>query len=502
MPEKNILSIKGLSKYYPGVKALDDVSIDFREGEVHALIGENGAGKSTLIKTISGAIAPDSGTITINGKTYSSMTPQVAKELGVSVIYQEFNNVPSLSAAENVFLCQKTSNSFIVDSKERIKKADGIFKQLGVHLDPTQLVRDLSPAYQQIVEIAKAVSSNVKILIMDEPTAPLTMSEVDMLFRIVRDLKSKGVTILYISHRIEELFEICDRVSVLRDGQYITTKSIAETNRKDLISLMAGRTVSEVYPTRNAKIGEEVLRVEDLCGNGVSGINFSLHKGEILGFAGLVGAGRTELMHVIYGLVPVDSGKIFVNGKETRIKTPRDAIANGIGLIPEDRKNQGAFLSQTIKWNISINAVKDLCVHGIVDKKQELEIAKKYQEKFNIKTPSLDQYVANLSGGNQQKVVIAKTMAADSSIIIFDEPTRGIDVEAKHEIYKLMNELAEQGHAIIIVSSEMPELIGMSDRMVVIYEGRQTGALSREEFNPDQILSFASGGSDCEKETT
>lgn len=494
MSDNVILLMEDITKTYPGVKALDNVSLECAAGEVHALIGENGAGKSTLIKVLAGAISPDGGTIHMNGKEYNAMEPQLAKDNGIEVIYQEFTLVPSLSVADNVFLSDKKAPMAIVNKKERREKTAEIFEQLKVKIDPDCKVRELSPAYQQIVEIAKAVSRDVKILIMDEPTAPLTVSEVDMLFQIVRDLKAKGVTIIYISHRLEELFEIADRVTVMRDGKYIATKPISETNRRDLINLMAGHELSETYPVRSCEIGEEVLRVENLSGNGVQNINFNLHKGEIVGFAGLVGAGRTELMQVIYGAVPIESGSIILNGKNAKIRSPKDAIRNGIGLIPEDRKTQGAFLNQTIQWNTVINAIRSISKYGLVQKKQEEAIAEDYMDKFKIKAPSLLQLVRNLSGGNQQKVVIAKTMAAQTQVIIFDEPTRGIDVEAKQEIYKLMNELVEAGHAIIIVSSEMPELLGMSDRIVVISEGRQTGQLERAEFDQNLILDLASGG--------
>lgn len=494
MPENIILSVRDIVKTYPGVIAINHFSMDVKEGEVHALIGENGAGKSTLIKTLSGAITPDSGTITVAGKSFTSMTPALSKKQGIEVIYQEFTLVPGISAAENVFLGEKTKPGVFVDIRDRERRARELFSQLNVDIDVTKPVKNLSPAHQQLVEIAKAVSRNVKILIMDEPTAPLTVSEVEILFRIIRDLKKKGVTIIYISHRLEELFEIADRVTVMRDGCFIATENIADINRKQLIAMMAGRELNESYPEKHCEIGEEVLRVEHLTGNGDRDISFVLHRGEILGFAGLVGAGRTELMRVIYGANPIEGGKIFVNGKEAKIRSCQDAIRYGIGYIPEDRKNHGVFLRMSIKWNTIINDLKGYSRGLFVDQKKELETAKSYEERFQIKTPSLDQKVGNLSGGNQQKVVIAKTLAAKSQILIFDEPTRGIDVGAKHEIYKLMNELAEAGNAIIMVSSDMPELLGMSDRIVVVYEGRQTGEVSREEFDQNYILDLASGG--------
>lgn len=494
MSEKTILSVKDIVKTYPGVVAINHVSFDVREGEVHALIGENGAGKSTLIKTLSGAIVPDSGTITIDGKDFSSFTPALAKAQGISVIYQEFTLVPGISAAENVFLGEKTKEGLFVDFRERERRTKELFDQMGVDIDPSKPVRSLSPACQQIVEIAKAVSKNVKILIMDEPTAPLTTNEVDTLFRIIHDLKAKGVTIIFISHRLEELFEVADRVTVMRDGCYVGTENICDIDRQKLIAMMAGHEMKESYPSRKTQIGEEVLRVENLTGNGDEDISFTLHKGEILGFAGLVGAGRTELMRVIYGANPAESGKIFIEGKEVKIRSCADAIRYGIGYIPEDRKNQGVFLRMTIKWNTIVNNLKGYSKGLFVDNKIEEQVAQEYQQKFRIKTPTLEQKVNNLSGGNQQKVVIAKTLAANSRIIIFDEPTRGIDVEAKQEIYKLMNELIEAGNSIIMVSSDMPELLGMSDRIVVLAEGRKNGEVEKKDFDQNYILDLASGG--------
>ena len=491
---ENILSVKNIVKTYPGVIAINDLSFDVKQGEIHALIGENGAGKSTLIKVLSGAIVPDSGKIYLEGQEYSQMTPKLAKDLGIEVIYQEFTLVPGISAAENVFLGDKTKPGLFCDIKDREERARKIFEDLKVDIDVTKPVKNLSPAHQQLVEVAKAVSRNVKILIMDEPTAPLTVSEVETLFRIVRELKAKGVTIIFISHRLEELFELADRVTVMRDGCYVGTEDIQDIDRQRLIAMMAGRELKESYPARQSKVGEEALRVEHLTGNGDHDISFTLRKGEVLGFAGLVGAGRTELMRVIYGADPIESGKIFVNGKEVKIRSCEDAIKLGIGYIPEDRKKHGAFLRMSIKWNVVINDIKGISKGGFVDTKEEDRIAKDYEDKFQIKTPSLEQRVENLSGGNQQKVVIAKTLAANSEIIIFDEPTRGIDVGAKQEIYKLMNQLAAEGKAIIMVSSDMPELLGMSDRIITIYEGRKTGELEKSEFDQNYILDLASGG--------
>ena len=492
---KIVLRIDHLSKEFPGVKALDDVSMEFREGEVHCLIGENGAGKSTLIKAIAGYHAPTSGTITVHGKEYSEMTVPLAAECGIQVIYQEFNNVPPLTAAENVFLGVRTNSGLFVDFEGRRKAAKELFQRLGVELDPDQIVGTMSPAQMQIVEIAKSVSKNAKILIMDEPTAPLTVDEVKLLFKIIRDLKAQGVTIIYISHRLEELFEIGDRISVMRDGKYVCTMDVKDATQQKLIAAMVGREVSQTCPVRsNVIIGEELLRLEHVCGNGDTDINFTLHKGEVLGFGGLVGAGRTELMEVIYGAQPLESGQIYYKGQPVKIDSPRKGIKTGIGLVPEDRKGKGLFLDKNVAWNSTINCLDRFAngTFGLVRTKEVEKEAEKYQKAFNIKTPSLNQLVMNLSGGKQQKVVLAKTMAADAEVIIFDEPTRGIDVGAKQEIYNLMNELAAQGKGILMVSSDMPELLGMCDRIVVISEGRQTGIVDKEDFSQETILSLAS----------
>ena len=493
MSGKVILSTEHLTKLYPGVRANDDISMEIYDGEIHAIVGENGAGKSTWIKTIAGAHAPTSGTITIDGKTYASLKPEQARELGIEVIYQEFNLVPNMTCAENIYLNKKTGKSFLVNAKERSRRAKALFDSLGVDIDPDRPVGSYTPGYMQIVEISKAISQDVKILIMDEPTAPLTVSEVDLFFRIIRDLKAKGITIIYISHRLEEIFEIADRVSVFRDGKFIETMAIGDTNRQSLINKMVGRELTESYPTRHVAPGEETLRLENVCGNGVKNVNFSVHKGEILGFAGLVGAGRTELMNVIYGAAKMDSGTMYLHGKPVTLHSPADGIRHGIGLIPEDRKNLGVFQTWSIAWNSAIMCLKKVSDRMMVNTKKERANAERYVKELGIRTPTIDQLVKNLSGGNQQKVVIAKTLAADTEILIFDEPTRGIDVGAKQEIYALMNELVAQGHTILMVSSDMPELLGMSDRLVVLCEREQVGIVQREQFSQEYVLDLASG---------
>jgi len=355
------------------------------------------------------------------------------------------------------------------------------------------MVQELSPAKQQIVEIAKAVSKNVKILIMDEPSAPLSVSEVEHMFEIIRHLKQRGVTVIYISHRLEEVFRISDRVTVMRDGRYVATKLTKDTDRKELISLMVGRELKESYPSRSNPPGEIALEVKNLSGNGDKDISFSVRKGEILGISGLVGAGRTELAMLLFGAVPIEGGEIWVEGKPVQIRSPQDAIQHGIGLLTEDRKGQGLFLEMGVGWNISFPIIRSLSRRGVVDTKTENEIAEKYRQRINIKTPSLLQRVINLSGGNQQKVVLAKSLAAESDILIFDEPTRGIDVGAKQEIYHLMRELANNRIAILMISSEMEELLGMSDRIIVLCEGKLAGEVQREQFSQDYILDLASG---------
>lgn len=493
MDAKIVLSLENLTKKYPGVLALDHVSLDFLKGEVHALLGENGAGKSTLIKAVAGAIDLDGGIIHVGEQAHKQMTPHLSRSMGIEVIYQEFNLVPPMSVAENIFLGDRVSGKLLVDYETMKSKAGEIFQLFNVDIDPSALVQDLSPAKQQIVEIAKAVSKNVKILIMDEPSAPLSVSEVEHMFEIIQQLKRKGVTIIYISHRLEEVFRISDRVSVMRDGRYVATKLTQETSRKELISLMVGRELKESYPSRSNPPGEIVLEVKNLSGNGDRDISFSVRKGEILGISGLVGAGRTELAMLLFGAAPIEGGEIWVDGKPVQIRSPLDAIQHRIGLLTEDRKGKGLFLEMPVGWNISFPIIRRLSKYGIVDTKTESDIAEKYRQRIDIKTPSLEQRVIHLSGGNQQKVVLAKTLAAESDILIFDEPTRGIDVGAKQEIYHLMCELANNGNAILMISSDMEELLGMSDRIIVLCEGKLAGEVKQEQFSQDYILDLASG---------
>lgn len=493
MNTNTVLEFKNIVKRYPGVLALNDVSITFREGEVHALVGENGAGKSTLIKTSTGAIVPTAGTIIVNGKEYSSFTPITSRENGIAVIYQEFNLVNDLSVAENVFLGNRPKKNGLIDMKTMVEESHKIFNRLGIEIDTRKNVRELTTGYQQLVEIAKALSCNTKILIMDEPSASLTTNEVEMLFRIVKQLQKEGVTIIYISHRLDEIFEISDRVSVLRDGQMIKTMNTAETNRQELISLMVGRDLKENFPTLNANVAHDiVMEVQHLAGPGVKDASFQIRKGEILGMGGLIGAGRTETAQIICGVSKKTGGKIIYNGKEIHPGSPKEAINMGIALAPEDRKKQGVMLHMSIAENIVFPSHDEVSKFGILDNLKASKIVTKFKDALRIKTPSVQQLVRNLSGGNQQKVVLAKWLAKSPDVIILDEPTRGIDVGAKQEIYGIMKELAESGKAVIMISSDMEELLGMSSRIVVFCEGRTIGELKKEEFSQEAVLTMAS----------
>jgi ribose transport system ATP-binding protein len=456
-------------------------------------VGENGAGKSTLIKTCTGAVQPDSGKIIVDGKEFQAMSPKLAEENGIAVIYQEFNLVGELSAAENIFLGRAIRRGIVIDRKSMEAKSAEIFKMLNIDINPRELVRNLTVGYQQLVEIAKAVSENARILIMDEPSAPLTNAEVGKMFEMVDRLKAQGVTIIYISHRMDEIFRLSDRITIMRDGQKIETIKTEETDMDHLVTAMVGRELKETYPSRSVPVKDEVLlETRALCGNGLKDISFRVRRGEVLGFAGLIGAGRTELAELIFGVHSKTSGKIILRGKEIVPKTPRDAIVTGIALVPEDRKRQGALLDIDIKGNISIAILDRISRLSVVNKGKEQQIAEKYKTGMHIKTPDLYQRIKNLSGGNQQKVIIAKWLATAPELIILDEPTRGIDVGAKHEIYKLINELVEEGKTILMISSEMEELMGMSDRIIVLSEGRMTGEIVRKDFNQELIMGYAS----------
>jgi ribose transport system ATP-binding protein len=491
------LLMRGITKTYPGVVALQDVDFEVLPGEVHALVGENGAGKSTLMRILAGADTKDAGSVFLNGTEVHLDSPLSAMNLGISIIYQEFNLVPYMNAAENIFLGREPIGRLpgVIDFGRMYSDAQRIIDELGVKLDVRKPVGELSVAQQQMVEIAKATSKKCSIIAMDEPSATLTEHELENLFALIRKLKSEGVSIIYISHRLEEIFEIADRVTVLRDGQLVGVRSVAETNREDIIRMMVGRELKEIIPKVKAEIGDVVLEVRGLSRRGIiKDISFSVRRGEILGLAGLVGAGRTEVARAIFGADSVDKGEILLDGEPVAIHSPRDAISLGIGLVTEDRKSLGLILGMTVRENISLANLGALSKMGFISCRNERDVADQYVADLLIKTPSIEQAVQNLSGGNQQKVVLAKWLFTKSRVLIFDEPTRGIDVGAKTEIYQLMNRLAENGNAIIMISSELPEILGMSDRIVVMHEGEIVGELSREEATQEKIMHLATGG--------
>ncbi len=494
MEANPLLSLQHITKSYAGVKALDDVSLDIREGEVHALVGANGAGKSTLIKAVSGAITPDAGSIVYAGQAHAAMTPQLSSGLGIEVIYQEFNLVPSLSVAENIFLGNRIGGGRLVDFKAMEREATKILDLFGLDIGVKELVKHLSVAHRQIVEIAKALSHNLRLLILDEPTAPLSTKEVEVLFRLIRSLKERGISIIYISHRLEEVFEICDRITVLRDGQKITTLNTADTNRRELIEYMINSDIGDEFPRRQGRRGEEVLlEARNLCGDGFKDISFRVRRGEILGICGLVGSKRTELVRAIFGADRLKAGELLFEGRPSRFNSPHQAIQQGITLIPEDRNTQGVTLNLSIKWNLTAAILKRISRLLVISDRRENETVERYRELLKIKMRGGDQKVSALSGGNRQKIVLGKCLASEPKLLIFDEPTRGIDVGAKKEIYTLINELADRGHGVILISSEMDEMIGLSDRMIILAEGEVTGELERERFDKKEILDLESG---------
>lgn len=488
-----IVSMENIVKTFPGVKALDHVRFELRSGEVMALLGENGAGKSTLMKILSGVYTRDGGAMSIFGKEYGDLTPKMAQEAGVAIIHQELNMCRHLSVTENMFLGREKRNGIILSNREMENEARKILEELKIDLDPGQVVGELPVSKQQMVEIAKALSTNARILIMDEPTSALTAREIEDLFRIIRDLKSKGCGIVYISHRLEELEHIVDRVTVMRDGQYITTMNFADTTLDEIIANMVGREIKEKFPRVECKKGKKILEVRGLnAGRMVRDVSFDLYKGEIVGFAGLMGAGRTETTRAIFGVDPKESGQILLNGQEVQIRKPSDAIRAGIVLAPEDRKKDGLCTKLSIRQNIALPNLDLLCDKaGVVSRRKETEMCDQAVKNLKIKTPNVEINADNLSGGNQQKVVVGKWLARDSKVVIFDEPTRGIDVAAKVEIYNLMNKLKAEGIGVMFVSSEMPEVMGIADRIIVMCDGRITGELMASEATQNEILTLA-----------
>ena len=492
MAQNIILSLKNITKIYPGIVALDDVSIDFRQGEVNCIVGENGAGKSTFIKMISGAVEPDRGTIGIMGNTYNAMSPHLSRLLGVEVIYQEFNLAEDLTVAENVFLGRRIRRKGLVDRQAIWEKTRKVFDGMQVDVDPKAIVSHLSVSQMQFVEIAKAISMDVRILIMDEPTSALTEDEVDKLLDLIKRLKEQGVTVIYISHRLNEIFRIGDRYTVLRDGRKIITGDVKDTGMNDLIANMVGRQMKNDYPQRLHNLGDVVLEARHIHSQKVHDVSFHVRRGEILGIGGLVGSGRTEVVRAIFGAELLYAGQILFEGKEVLIKKPEDAVRLGIGFVTEDRKRQGLLLDHSIRFNISLPILRRLSRGCVVNKRGEAQSAQRQMEALRIKAPSLQVQVSSLSGGNQQKVVLAKWLAADCKLIFMDEPTRGIDVAAKQEIYKLMNQLTAKGIAVVMISSEMEELLGMSDRLLVMHEGFQVAEMDKDQFSQELVMKYAS----------
>jgi len=491
-----LVVMEGIDKRFPGVHALENARFDLLAGEVHALVGENGAGKSTLMKILAGVYSKDAGTIFYRGREVHLPNPRAAQQHGISMIHQELNLMPHLTVAQNIFIGREPRQGvpILLDDKALNAQTNELLASLHLELDPRTKVADLTVAKQQMVEIAKALSFNAEVLIMDEPTAALTEAEIEELFRVIRDLRSKGVGIVYISHRLEELFQIADRVTVMRDGRTIDTVQIEDVRIDQIISMMVGRTIYEASPEiPEGNSQEVVLEVRNLNrGRTLRDVSFQLKRGEIVGFAGLMGAGRTEVARAIFGADPIDSGEIYVRGKRVHIHHPRDAVRHGIGYLSEDRKRYGLTLDMDVETNIVLASFQRfLNWMGVVDQGKVRRTARDLVDMLAIKTPSLQQKVKNLSGGNQQKLVIAKWLTADTDILIFDEPTRGIDVGAKSEIYRLLNDLAHEGKAIIMISSELPEILRMSHRIVVMCEGRITGELTSAEATQERIMQFA-----------
>ena len=485
-----------IDKHFGGLKALDKARLCVKPGEVHALIGENGAGKSTLIRVLSGVYARDGGTVKLEGKPVVFSSPKEGIEAGISVIYQEFALVQHLTVMENILLDDFRSDG-LVNWKDMKARALALLQELGFDniINPNEKVMNLPVAYQQVVEICKALTRNATVLVLDEPTAVMTNREVDQLFRIIRDLKARGLSIIYVSHRLEEIFRICDRITVMRDGQYVDTVNTSEINQTQLVSLMIGRDLSTFFPPRDhSKIGEEVLRVEHAkAGMAVKDISFNVRKGEIVGLSGLVGAGRTECVRAILGVDKLEGGTVTLNGKPIRFKNIRDAYNHGIGFLSEDRKNEGVLLRRPIYQNITISTLDKITKMGYVLRSKEDEIVDKYVDRFAIKVGNVKNNVDSLSGGNQQKVSLSKVLATDSKVVFLDEPTRGVDVGAKIEIFGIINDLVEQGYAVVMISSEMMEIIGMCDRAFVIREGVSAGELQREDLSEINIIRLAMG---------
>lgn len=490
-----ILTMKGIDKSFPGVHALDHVDLELRKGEVLALMGENGAGKSTLMKVLTGIYKKDSGTITYEGREVEFNNPRQAQDAGIVIVHQELNMIGHLTVAQNIFIGREPRSGPFIDDAKMNEDAKKLFDQLNIDIDPRETMNRLTVGKQQMCEIAKAISHQAKVIVFDEPTAALTDAEIEQLFKIIRDLREKQLGIIYISHRMDEINRITDRVTVMRDGCYVGTLITKECTKDDIINMMVGRVIYET-PKTESKVKPDapvVLKVEHLnAGRMVQDVSFELRKGEILGVAGLMGAGRTEMARALFGADPKDSGDIYINGKKVDIRTPQQAVAAGLSYLSEDRKRYGLVLKKNLCENSTLTCLQNYCKGGcFINKQEERKVTQEYVEKLKIKTPGVDQLVVNLSGGNQQKVIIGKWLIGDADILIFDEPTRGIDVGAKQEIYELMNQLAEQGKSIIMISSEMAEILRMSDRIIVMCEGKITGELGIEEATQAKVMHLA-----------
>lgn len=494
--ETYLLEMDGINMSFGGIRALSDVSLRVKAGTVHALLGENGAGKSTLMKILSGIYIPDSGEIRLNGQVVQMDSVSKAIANGVSMIHQELSFIPELTVAENIYVgCEPCKKWFpIVDKRKMNQMAQAVFEQLNLRLNPSERMGNLSIAEKQMVEIAKAVSKHSKILVMDEPTSAITDREVERLFAIIEDLKAKGTAIIYISHKLDEIFKICDTITVLRDGHIIDTRAAGDLTEEELVPMLVGREVKEFYFKEQAQQGDVVLQVKDLCREGkFEHVSFSLRKGEILGIAGLMGAGRTEVAETIFGVAKKTSGEVYVKGKKVDIKSPHDAIKLGMGFVPEDRKNLGLNMRGNIRYNLTLTYLKQICVGQYMRTGKEKRVAAELIDRLSVKTANDLNPVDSLSGGNQQKVVIAKWLMGSPDILILDDPTRGIDVGAKAEIHRLMSQLAKEGKAIIMISSEMPEVLGVSDRVVVMREGRINGEFTKDQFDQNVIIKCAMG---------
>ncbi|MFP7200698.1 sugar ABC transporter ATP-binding protein [Lysinibacillus halotolerans] len=492
-----MIEMSGITKAFSGNVVLNNVQFELADGEIHALMGENGAGKSTMMKILSGIYTKDAGEIKVDGQVVNFKSPKDAEKLGIIVIHQELNMLPDLTVAQNLFLGKELTygKTGILKTRQMEKEATQLLSKLGLNINPKTRTGDLSVGKQQIIEIAKAIASNAKVIVMDEPTAALTDREIETLFQTIRELKAKGISFVYISHRMEEIFAICDRITILRDGQYVGVRNIPETNFDEIVAMMVGRQLGERFPVRKSVIGDTKLEVRNLTVNGLfHNLSFELRKGEVLGVAGLMGAGRTEVAQTLFGYRKASSGDILIDGKKVNIKSPIDAMKHGIGFVTEDRKTQGLVLDFSIKENITLTNLNKCASSGIVNQTKENSMVAKYIEELKIRTSGPDQRVKSLSGGNQQKVVLAKWLGTEPDILILDEPTRGVDIGARKEIYHIINQLAEAGVAILMISSELPEVIGMADRVIVMQEGNLTGEVKKEQMTQEIIMQYATGG--------